>query len=344
MLSLIASVFEAYTVALFLPEEPEKPGAEVSSCRLAFYFSLGEGVVPGTRIAAGQGLVGWIIANRKPLEVPQFNQQGGGLFYYQPGEEENVKAFMGAPLPAGGALCVDSRRQYSFTEKEYKILQMFAAIVGGTHALVNFDSRCEDIPLYFAQLQVLEDLRLGYRRWGEYIGGFLRSVAEATGFDYCALATVQVPGESYAISDENRPVLVHGGEPFFQSVNCGLAGWVLKNGQPVVQTGEEGRVPALFGTSENLPDFAAVACLPVIVNKSPRACVCLGHSRPRPVDRNMRGFLREAVGMLSVHLEILYLRDRLSSLLASARVYREGPRAHNPDTEPYEPVRTRRED
>ena len=66
------------------------------------------------------------------------------------------------------------------------------------------------------------------------------------------------------------------------------------------RTGEDGRVPTLFGNSENLPEFSAVICMPVMVNKSTRGVICLGHSQPHAVDETMRTFLRQAVGHLSL--------------------------------------------
>ena len=54
----------------------------------------------------------------------------------------------------------------------------------------------------------------------------------------------------------------------------------------------------------------------------------------------MRAFLREAVTLLSMHSEILYLRNRLRSFMQSATVYHSGPRSHDPDRDPYQPVNT----
>ena len=72
-------------------------------------------------------LVDWIIRNRQQMLVPNFDQHKHKLGYYREGEEAGIKAFMGCPVPTGGALCVDSKRQYSFTDRDYKLLQLFAA-------------------------------------------------------------------------------------------------------------------------------------------------------------------------------------------------------------------------
>ncbi len=342
MLNLICNMLDAYTVTLFLPAsaEGQNEGAEEDDYVLAAWFSLGDNVVAETRIRAGQGLVGWIVDKKQSLDMPAFDQNEGGLFYYAPGGEQSIKAFMGCPLPSGGALCVDTKRQYGFTEKELRHLQMFATILDSVHSQSSFDRSISEIPLYFSKLRAISELVSGYKGWDVFISGFVTCVAAATGFDYCAFANVEVPGESYCIAAENQPVLVHNNEPFFQSISYGLAGWVFRNGQDVVQDGEDGRAVALFGTSENLPAFAAVACLPVFINRSPRACLCLGHTQPHKVSPSMRAFLHEAVFILSMHAEVLYLRNRLRSYMQSATVYRSGPRTHDPDREPYQPVYT----
>lgn len=348
MLMLICNMFDAYTVTLFLPASAEEQGEAGSSedddYVLAAWFSLGDNVMPETRIRRGQGLVGWIVDKKQPLDMPSFDQNEGGLFYYASGGEQSIKAFMGCPLPSGGALCVDTKSQYGFTEKECRHLQMFATILDSVHSQSSFDRSISEIPLYFSKLRAMSELVRAYRGWDDFISGYLTCIAAATGFDYCALASVEVPGESYCIAAENQPVLVHNGEPFFQAISYGLAGWVFRNGQDVVQDGEDGRAAALFGTSENLPAFASVACLPVFINRSPRACICLGHTQPHKVSSSMRAFLHEAAFLLSMHAEVLYLRNRLRSYLQSATVYRSGPRTHDPDKEPYQPVYTTNDD
>ncbi|MBQ1845615.1 MAG: GAF domain-containing protein [Desulfovibrio sp.] len=343
MLGLAASVFDANSCVLFLPDARE--GEEPETSRLADWFSMGDGILAGARLAPGQGLAGWILRNRKPLMVPDFDGEHSKLDYYKPGEEARVKAFMGCPLPTGGCLCVDTLEKRSFTEKDSRLLQLFAEVVDGLLRRRGAEEATSEIPGYFLQLGLIGEWLSQYKHWSVFIRSFLASVSEATGFEYCAFASVVVQGESYCIEAENAPLLVQSGEPFYQSVSSGLAGWVFRNGQPVVQTGFDGRAPALFGTSDNLPcDFEAVICLPVTISKSTRGVVCLGSRQPREVGETMRTFLRQALVLLSLHLENLYLKTRLKSSMEKAQIYRKGPRLHDPDTSPYQPPRSGEED
>ena len=121
-LAIITAVFDAYSVVLFLPDAEE-------DCKLASFLSFSDCILPPEEAKPGN-LVKWITSNNEPLLVPNFDHRKSRLGYYQPGEDAYIKAFMGCPVPGGGVLCVDSKRQYSFSNKDYKILQLFAELVG----------------------------------------------------------------------------------------------------------------------------------------------------------------------------------------------------------------------
>ena len=202
ILSIVCSVFDAYSVVLFLPEE------EGEAHRLTAFFSLGDKIAANATVLPGKGLVGWIVRNRQPLLVPNFDQRQSNLGYYASGEEGSIKAFMGCPVPTGGALCVDSKRQYSFSDKDHKILQMFAELIARQQGSRGRQELAGDIPRYFADLGVIQDLRFRYKRWPQFLHNYLRIMVEATGFDYCAFASVDQPGETYCVESESARLLL----------------------------------------------------------------------------------------------------------------------------------------
>lgn len=306
ILSIICSVFDAYSAVLFLPE------GDSSTNYLAASFSLGHNIPEDCAIQPGQGLAGWIIHTRQPMLVDNFDQNPGNLGYYGSQEDEKIKAFMGAPIPGGGALCVDSKKQYSFTEKDCKILQLFAELVGSLLRPPDSLSQ-EDSVRYFAELGLIQDLRFQFRRWPEFLRNFLRIVARAMRFDYCAFATLQEDGETYCLESESAPLLLANGQPLCLPLGNGIAGWVFRNEQPVFA---EANTPstALFGRLADIPDFPAVACLPIMVNRNCRGVLCVAHTEPVRMDEPMRNFARQAVDHLSLFLENLYLHNRVSIL------------------------------
>ncbi len=324
LVKIVCSVFDAYSAVLFLPT------GKNDEYRLAASFSLGDEIVPG--IVAPGSLVGWIISNRQPLLLPNVEQRQRNLGYYAEGEETHIKAFMGYPLPTGGALCVDSKRQYSFSDKDHKLLQMFADLAARQQGAMSRQEFSGDIPRYFVALGMVQELRLRYKRWPQFLHDYLRVVVDATGFDYAAFASVDSPGESYCIESESTKLLLSGDAPLVLPMGSGIAGWVFRNDQPVWAEGEDGSPsPVLFGKLPDMADFQAAVCVPVVVNKSTRGVLCLAHTSPRHIDESMRSFVQQSVEQLALFLENLYLKMRLRNMLPKARIHRDGPHPHDPD-------------
>ncbi|MDR1659798.1 MAG: GAF domain-containing protein [Desulfovibrio sp.] len=328
VLNIVCSVFDAYSAVLFQPEEAGE------ACRLAAWFSLGDKIAPDVSILPGKGLVGWIIRNRQPILYSHFDRQSS-LGYYMDSEEASIKAFMGCPVPApaGGALCVDSKRQYSFTDKDHKILQLFAELVSRQK---NVDDRKEsttDIPRYFAELDIIQNLRFRYNRWPQFLQNYLHAVTEAAGFEYGAFASVETQQETYCVECETKPLLLSGGQSLVLPMGSGIVGWVFRHGQPVITEGAQGSPTSMiFGKLPvPLPEFQAVVCQPVIVNKTASGVLCLAHRGEKNIDEGMRSFVRQGVDHLALFLENLYLKNRLRAVLPKARVHSEGAHAYDPD-------------
>ena len=326
-LAIICSVFDAYSAVLFLPQAEEE-------YRLASSFSLGDRILSPEEADPGKGLVGWIARNRQPLLVPNFDQSKSRLGYYQQDEETHIKAFMGCPVPGGGVLCVDSKRQYSFSHKDHKILQLFSELVGQQQRN-GMDAPVGDIPRYFAQLGIMQELRFRYKRWPVFLEHFLRTVREAAGFDYCAFATCDIDSQSYTIEGETARLMLDGQNPASLPLNSGIVGWVFRNEQPIFSeaTGDTPSV-APFGKVGDISNFQTVMCLPVVISQSTRGVLCLAHTTALPMPEVMRSFVRQATDHLALFLENLYLKNRLRSLLPKAKLHSKGPVAFNPDNSP----------
>lgn len=332
VLSIICSVFDAHSAVLFLPEEDD------DACRLAAAFSLGESISPDAVIRPGAGLVGWIIRNREPLLVPNFDQRQSNLGYYDDGAETGIKAFMGCPVPTGGVLCVDSKRQYSFSDKDYKLLQLFAELISRLQTSLGGQDIAGDIPRYFAEIGVIQDLRFRWRRWPLFLENYLLTMRDATGFDYCAFASVDPAGEQYRVEAESSPLLLTEDASGWRSLGSGIVGWVFRNEQPVFAENDAATpASALFGKVEGMPDFQTAICLPVMVNKSARGVLCLARTRSARIDEGLRSFVRQAVDHLALFLENLYLRTRLRAILPKATVESDGARVFDPDLAPTAP-------
>lgn len=329
VLSIICSVFDAHSAVLFLPEENDE------ACRVAATFSLGDSIFAETVIRPGAGLVGWIIRNRQPLLLPHFDQCRSSLGYYADGAESGIKAFMGCPLPTGGVLCVDSKRQYSFSDKDGRLLQLFAELISSLQAKVAGQGIYGDIPRYFAALGIIQVLRFRYRRWPLFLENFLLAMRDATGFEYCAFASLDPDGDKYCVEAETSPLLLADSAPLLLPLGSGLVGWTFRDEQPIFVENDAAAAPsALFGRIDDFPEFQTAICMPVMVNKTARGVLCLAHGEAKGIDEALRSFVRQAVDHLALFLENLYLRERLKTMLPKATVESDGARVFDPDTAP----------
>ena len=308
ILGIICSVFDAYSAVLFLP------GRNSSDFQLAAMFSLGDRIRPDTVVSPGKGLVGWILRNNQPLLINNFDEKKGTLGYYQAKEEAHIKAFMGCPLRGeGGALCLDSKRTYSFSDKDQKILHLF------TDLILDIQTRCEQVDEeqchynHYQCLQLLYSLRKRFSRWSSFLDHYLELLSESSGFEYCFFAARDEFGKMYFLEGANKPLLAGKQQEVRVTMGSGLVGWVFKNGSAVFVGENESSGPAspLFGKAPKTPAFASVICMPLVVSRATRGVLGLSSEHPIVINDNLKNFIQIAADHLALFLENLYLRGKL---------------------------------
>jgi len=113
---------EAYTAALFIKE----PAKEI--LKMENFQTFSKNILADCEIEPGEGMVGWVFREQKPLNVNNFERSTTTLKFYSADEE--IKSFLAVPLPEnGGVLSVDSKKGYIFTDIKEKILKQMAAIL-----------------------------------------------------------------------------------------------------------------------------------------------------------------------------------------------------------------------
>jgi len=310
LMALALNVFDAYSAVLFLPD----PDSE--DCRVAAHYSLGDDVLADVVISPGMGLAGWIIRNQKPLLVGNFDQKRGFLGYYDQKDEARIRAFMGCPVPqCGGAVCLDSRKTFTFGEKDQKILGQFAEIAAG-HVLAE-RQRADDArdARYYRALTTISGLRRSHPTWPAFQMALLATLSEATGFSACFLAVRDESGQGYYLEGPSRGVFEHPLDaPKKFTMGQGLIGWVFKNNSPAfLGDGETAAAPApLFGKDVPATEFRSVICLPLAFARRTRAVLVLADERPLGFGRDAKEFARMASEYLVLFLENLHLKSRLS--------------------------------
>jgi hypothetical protein len=323
LLAAIRRVFGAHAAILFMPDETGRFTPACADC-------ADDTLKSSARLEPGKGLAGWILRNWQPLIVNSFDQRGNRIGYYAPDDEKHIRAFMGCPLDTGGILCVDSARAGEFTEEDLKSLYALAALFGRDPVAAS--PELDDIRRYFTRMERIQELRIQHPQWKRYLPAFLRLVAEATQFDHIAFAVRAEDRNVLVIEAEIPTLLLTETMPGSLPVAGGVVGWVFRNDVPVHAEGMD-KTPcaALYGKVKGIPDFRSHICLPVAINKSTAAVLCLGGLEARPIRQSLRSFVRMAVDELVQFLEALYLRHRMRDHLSRAAVHPGTPVQDAPD-------------
>ncbi len=322
-LGTLCSVLDAYSTVLFLAEPAPRGGMVY---RLAGKFSLGDFIDPAAVIEPGMGLVGWIAKNCAPLLVPNFDQRKNHLGYYKENEELRIKAFMGCSLPDGkGVLCVDSKRQYSFSDKDQKLLHLFAQLIAEQSVRDGRGRELHTIGEYYNALKSVYMLRRRHSRWNDFLQEFLHLTVSATGCDYGVFCYNDVSGGEYVVEGETSPIVC---KPRLQmpsfSVNGGAIGWVCRNGEAIFSNAPSGMPESsLFGKGVTTPQFQTVMALPLQIQRKTRGVLCLAKESPLIITEDTRDFVRMASEHLALFLENLYIKCKLRDVSVAAAALRE---------------------
>lgn len=303
-LALIASTFEAHSVMLFMPE------SENSTAKLTAFFSMSEkNVNREAKIAAGKGLVGWILKNRQPLlfQIPEESQ--ANLGYYADETEDAIHSFMGTFVAGNGALCLDSKKLNFFAENQQKLLDLFAKMIPQLLAAANVGRQSSAVELYLQLLEQLADLKKNYNGWSPYLRKLLQVLSVSLGFEYVAFTSLSGKKDTFYIDGEYPSVTVNKEFGF----SGGLAGWVYKNEEMIQNDGKgssSGAMP-LYSKNDGLPLFPAVVCIPIRVEKSTAAVLCLASASPKDFGTDFKIITRVISEDLAQFLEIVALRYRV---------------------------------
>lgn len=310
ILNIVCSVFDAYSAVVFLPKDDEHL-FELSDC-----FSLGENINKDCVLEPGQGLVGWIIRNNKPLLVNDFDRQGDGLGYYHRDAEAKIKSFMGCPLNKGqGVLCLDSKRSFSFSTKDQKILHQFTQFIEILRSnLYQYELNQEKYQ-YYVCLQTIQALKNKSTRWSQYLDGFLQILSEFTQFRHCFFASRDKDGQGFYLEGWNKPIFSKQDQHTQRfDTREGLIGWVFRNHSRISSNeGKHGRSlkTPLFRKHRDTPTFQSVICLPLVLNMKTRGVLVLADQDRLPITEELNNFLTLITDQLSLLLDNLYLKNKL---------------------------------
>ncbi len=132
LIRTVADSLEAHTSALFLKEGQRR-------LRLVSHHSLSRDVKAHSTIETGQGPVGWVMREQRPINISRFKKDSRTIGIYE--KDVKVKSLVAVPLPEeAGVLMADSKTRLKFTDKHLSILASFgecaAFLLKNVHAQV----------------------------------------------------------------------------------------------------------------------------------------------------------------------------------------------------------------
>ncbi|KUJ96015.1 MAG: Putative GAF sensor protein [Desulfonauticus sp. 38_4375] len=302
ILSLICSVFDAYSAVLFLRQQENE-------YVLRSFFSLGDNILPQCTLSPGKGLVGWILKNGQPLRLSSFNRESACLGYYQGNEENKIKAFMGWPLSHNlGALCVDSKRAHSFSEKDLRILSQFAQLIElleQNFCQIGLENKKL---IFYNYLKLIWSLPRSSLKWKVFLAKLLKLMEEASGFSYVLFVARDEVGKGFFIEGCNKELSAEQ-EKVKYPIDYGLLGWIFREGQPVFKDKSKGEKELDILGEEGL-SFKSLVCLPLVINKKTRSILVFADEKELEIEEELKEFFYLLRDYLTLFLENLYFKNR----------------------------------
>lgn len=226
IIQLISNVTDSFTTALFL-FDPAK-----SKLSLRSYQSLSLHIDPDTQLQVGDSLIGWVAKNQHPVNISQFDRDTRNLKMYL--RDEKIKSFLAVPVGEVGVLCIDSKRNYVFTDKDQKILQNFSLLVLHvlkTHEIAKKEREQYHILEFFNHINNLSREKQDVN---QYYSKALNCCRLFSRTDAAFLALVPRKRDRYKVvaSDGKLPGPL---KKTFHSIEMGLTGWVIREEKPLVR-------------------------------------------------------------------------------------------------------------
>ncbi|MBF0475010.1 MAG: GAF domain-containing protein [Deltaproteobacteria bacterium] len=269
IIKLLADVIEARSVLLFLYRKEE------SALTLAAAQSSSKNLDHQVKLAPGDGVVGWVLKNEKPLNLATFERDEQALRYYS--KREETGSILAVPLGRPrGVLLADSPTKHFFTERHFRLLEQFSDMICRVlrHHQVSQRGR-----LYADLLDLvyrMDHLPMSFNDLNTYFGALLRMGLEFSGQDLVFMTLLNSDGRTYRIELSDGRLTpktrIDGDHP----VEKGMVGRVMSKGTSLVmkKTNFNRSMSYAFSPKDNLNEFKSFIGLPITNGDNIRGAVC----------------------------------------------------------------------
>jgi signal transduction protein with GAF and PtsI domain len=226
IIQLISNVTDSFTTALFL-FDPAK-----NKLNLRNFHSLSHHINPDTQLQVGDSLIGWVAKNQRPVNIAQFDRDTRNLKLYL--RDEKIKSFLAVPVGEIGVLCIDSKRNYVFTDKDQKILQDFSGLVLQVLKAQDIGRKERDQQRILEFFNQINSLSQEKQDLNQYYSKALNGCRLFSKTDAAFLALVPKKRDRYKVVATDG-TLQGPLKKTFHNIDMGLTGWVIREEKSLVR-------------------------------------------------------------------------------------------------------------
>lgn len=195
IIEVIKRTVHPYTCALYMVNH------EDGLLRIKDMISDSDHVAGDTAIRPGEGMLGWVAKEKRPLTVSEFDKDITGLPYYV--RDEGIRSFLAIPImqddSVEGVLSVDSRDMQAFTEEHTKLLSIAAAQILDTVDYMKMSQQMRFESQEFAAFNNVSSKLSGTLDLEEVLTLVVESSREIISSDLALLTLYDQEGKTYSI-------------------------------------------------------------------------------------------------------------------------------------------------
>ncbi|MGB9594998.1 MAG: sensor domain-containing diguanylate cyclase [Candidatus Poribacteria bacterium] len=277
LIELVSNVMEAYTTAVFLADNKKR------ILRLWEYYSLGDNVDPDAKIPFGMGPIGIVAETKNDFDLTKFSERDSSLLKMY-SKNESIKSFFAVPIINKdgifeGVLTVDSKKTFFFSNKQQKLLKLFAEqfsfLLNNIRIQTFIDTETADIQFLYefcdeiARAQDIESVI-------KLATDFIARLIECDSYFISLKSNKSKDGEFCVAVSQSRKDITG----LIFSDQCGLAGRVIEDKKPFLLSNRKEELGSyIFTPSESIGRVRSFLGVPLLYEDEVLGLICLVDSK-----------------------------------------------------------------
>ncbi|HGE72386.1 TPA: diguanylate cyclase [Candidatus Poribacteria bacterium] len=275
LIELVSNVTESYTTAVFLADNKKR------ILKMWKYYSLGDNVNPNATIPFGTGPIGIVAETKTDFDLTKFSERDSNLLKIY-SKSESIKSFFAVPIInkdgiLEGVLAIDSKKTYFFSNKDQKLLKLFAEqfslLLNNIRVQKFMDTETSDIQFlneFCNEITRIKDV-------DSILQFTINSIIRLIKCDgYFISLKSNKNNEFYvAVSQSGKDIK---GLKF--SDQCGLAGFVMEDKKPFLLGNRKEELGSyIFAPSESIGRVRSFLGVPLLYKDEVLGLICLVDSK-----------------------------------------------------------------